>query len=72
MYILPVLGSGADADNGMAHLITFIHTYYVTCHCHCISTFGPAPPAEYVTTAGDAGKLQRTQTNGTLFAALFT
>jgi hypothetical protein len=25
MYILPVLGSGADADNGMAHLVTFIH-----------------------------------------------
>jgi hypothetical protein len=27
MYILPVLGSGADADNGMAHLVTFIHSY---------------------------------------------
>ena len=26
MYILPVLGSGADADNGMAHLVTFIHS----------------------------------------------
>jgi hypothetical protein len=26
MYILPVLGSGADADNGMAHLVTFICT----------------------------------------------
>jgi hypothetical protein len=27
MYVLPVLGSGADADNGMAHLVTFIHSY---------------------------------------------
>jgi hypothetical protein len=27
MYMLPVLGSGADADNGMAHLVTFIHSY---------------------------------------------
>jgi hypothetical protein len=26
MYILPVLGSGADADNGVAHLVTFIHS----------------------------------------------
>jgi hypothetical protein len=23
-YIVPVLRSGADADNGMAHLVTFI------------------------------------------------
>jgi len=27
MYILAVLGSGADADNGMAHLVTFIHSW---------------------------------------------
>jgi len=27
MYILPVIGSGADADNGMAHLVTFIHSF---------------------------------------------
>jgi hypothetical protein len=27
MYILPVLGSGANADNGMAHLVTFIHSF---------------------------------------------
>jgi len=26
MYILPVIGSGADADNGMAHLVSFIHS----------------------------------------------
>jgi hypothetical protein len=30
MYILPVLGSGADAGNGMAHLVTFIHSYACT------------------------------------------
>jgi hypothetical protein len=29
MYILPVLGSGADADNGMAHLVTFIHSFRI-------------------------------------------
>jgi hypothetical protein len=27
MYILPVLGSGANADNGMVHLVTFIHSF---------------------------------------------
>jgi hypothetical protein len=28
MYILPVLlGSGGDADNGTAHLVTFIYSY---------------------------------------------
>jgi hypothetical protein len=27
MYILPVLGSGVDADNGMVHLVTFIHSF---------------------------------------------
>jgi hypothetical protein len=27
MYILPVLGSRADADNGVAHLVIFIHSY---------------------------------------------
>jgi len=32
MYILPVIGSGADADNGMAHLVSFIHSFVKLAH----------------------------------------
>jgi hypothetical protein len=32
MYILPVLGSGTDADNGMAHLSGNIHSFITSNH----------------------------------------
>jgi len=53
MYILPVIGSGADADNGMAHLVSFIHSFmYMTCQA-CVQ-LGAEPVLTDGTVSSDA------------------
>jgi hypothetical protein len=45
-FVLLVIGSGADTDNGMAHLVTFIHSFWCDIVSQSIMPLGTASPAK--------------------------